>query len=412
MKRTATLAALALMVVACGGSSTTGAGNNASLGDIKIGAIFPTSGSVATSGLDCLHGVELAADILNGKYPNIDLPKLTVGKIVLDEADSQGDAQIGSSNVDRLVNTDKVVALTGAFQSAVTITAAQRAERLGIPMVNGSSSSAALTEQGLKYFWRVGPSDKTFAETYFKWLSGQAAQHPVKKMVVIHENDQFGNDGAKVISQLAPAANIQLTDIQYPFNATDLTPQIQNMRQAAPDAVFVFAFINDLTLMYKTMAQLNYTPPMLLGFGAGYVDPEFVPNLAGKTDDAVTRAAWSLEITQKSATAKAVADAFKAKYGTDMTENSARDFEAMLTIGDAIEATGSTDPVKLQAAINKTNLTKTIMAWQGIKFDDKGQNSLAEGIIEQLQGGSYKVLFPQSAASAQVIWPIPAISGR
>ena len=412
MKRATVLVAMTLLAVACGGNSNTGGGSKASLGDIKVGTLFPTTGSVASSGLDCQHGVELAAEILNGKYPNIDLPRLTVGKIVLDEADTQGDAQVGSSDVDRLVNTDKVVALTGAFQSAVTITAAQRAERLGIPMVNGSSSSAALTEQGLKYFWRVGPSDRTFAETYFKWLAAQAAQHPVKKMVVIHENDQFGNDGAKVVSQLAPAAGIQVTDIQYPFNATDVTPQIQNMRQAAPDAVFVFAFINDLTLMYKTMAQLGYTPPILLGFGAGYVDPKFVPNLAGKSDDAVTRAAWSLEVTQKNATAKAVADAFKAKYGNDMNENSARDFEAMMTIGGAIEATGSTDPVKLQAAINKTNLTKTIMAWKGIKFDDKGQNSLAEGIIEQLQGGSYKVLFPQSAASAQVIWPIPAISGR
>ena len=412
MKRMVALVMLALLAAACGGDSTGGGGNKASLGDIKIGALFPTTGSVATSGADCLHGVELAADILNGKYPNIDLPKLTVGKIVLDEADTQGDAQIGASNVDRLVNTDKVVALTGAFQSAVTITVAQRAERLGIPVVNGSSSSAALTEQGLKYFWRVGPSDRTFAETYFKWLATQSAQHPVKKMVVIHENDQFGNDGAKVISELAPAAGVQITDVQYPFNATDLTPQVQNMRQAAPDAVFVFAFINDLTLMYKTMAQLSYTPPIMLGFGAGYVDPKFIPNLAGKTDDAVTRAAWSLEVTQKNPTAKAVADAFKAKYGSDMTENSARDFEAMLTIGDAIEASGSTDPAKLQAAINRTNLTKTIMAWQGIKFNDKGQNSLAEGLIEQLQGGSYKVLFPQSAASAQVIWPIPAISGH
>jgi branched-chain amino acid transport system substrate-binding protein len=412
MRRIAIFASTLLLLGACGGGNSGGGGGGANLGTIKVGAIFPTTGSVASSGVDCLHGVQLAVDVLNGKYPNIDLPKLSVGSIELVPADSQGDAQTGSAAVDRLVNSDKVVALTGAFQSAVTITVAQRAERLGIPVLNGSSSSAALTQQGFKWFWRVGPSDKTFGETFYKFLAGQAAQHPIKKMVVIHENDQFGNDGAKVLGQLAPAAGIQLTDIPYPFNATEMTPQIQNMRQAQPDAVFVFAFINDLTLMYKTMAQLNYTPPILLGFGAGYVDPKLVPNLGAKTEGAVTRAAWSLEITQKNPRAKAVAEAFKAKFGQDMTENSARDFEAMMTLGMAIQAAGSTDPAKIQAAINKTNRTKTIMGWQGIKFGSDGQNSLAEGIIEQMQGGSYKVLYPQNVASAKVVWPIPSLSGR
>jgi branched-chain amino acid transport system substrate-binding protein len=411
MKRVAVLASLLVAAVACGAGG--GGGAKANLGNIKVGALFPLSGSVASSGVDTLHGVELAADVLNGKYPNIDLPKLTVGKIVIDSADTQGDAQIGSSDVDRLVSTDKVVALTGAFQSAVTVTASQRAERLGIPFVNGSSSSTALTERGFQWFWRVGPSDKTFADTYFKWLKSIEKDHPVKRMVVINENDQFGNDGAKVIQDLSSQYGVQIVDdIVYPFNATDLTSQVQKMRQDNPDAVFVFAFINDATLLTKTMAQLGYTPPALLAFGAGYVDPKFVPNLGTKADYSITRAAWSLEIGQKNATAKAVADAFRQKYGQDMTENSARDFEAMMTLGEAIESAGSTDPAKIQAALKKTNITKTIMPWKGIKFDNSGQNSLASGVIQQMTGGQYHVLYPTEVASAKVVWPIPPLSSR
>jgi len=410
MRRIALLAGVLLATMACGGGTSGGGGAKANLGDLKVGALMPLSGSVASSGQDALNGVLLAADVLNGKYPNIDLPKMTVGKIVIDSADTQGDAQIGSSDVDRLVNTDKVVALTGAFQSAVTVTASQRAERLGIPMVNGSSSSTALTERGLQWFWRVGPSDKTFAQTFFEFLK---AQHPVKKMVVINENDQFGNDGAKVIQELSAQYGVSIADdIVYPFNATDLTSQVQKMRGDAPDAVFVFAFIQDLTLLVKTMAQLNYTPPALLGFGAGFVDPKFVPNLGTKADYSITRAAWSLEITQKNPVAKAVAEAFKAKYNQDMTENSARDFEAMYTIGLAIESAGSSDPAKIQAALKKTNRTKTIMGWQGIKFDEHGQNSLATGVIQQMTSGQYHVLFPPAVASAKVTWPIPSLSSR
>lgn len=412
MRQAAILLGLVLSIAACGGGGG-GGGPKASLGEIKIGALFPLSGSVASSGIDALHGVELAADVLNGKYPKIDLPKLTVGRVVIDSSDTQGDAQVGGSDVDRLVNSDKVVALTGAFQSAVTVTASQRAERLGIPMVNGSSSSTALTERGFQWFWRVGPSDRTFADTYFKWLKSIEKEHPVRHMVVINENDQFGNDGAKVIQELAPQYGITIADdVVYPFNATDLTSQVQKMRQDNPDAVFVFAFINDLTLMLKTMAQLGYTPPVILGFGAGFVDPKFVPNLGTKTDAAISRAAWSLEIGQKNATAKAIADAFRLKYGQDMTENSARDFEAMMTLGGAIESAGSTDPIKIQAALKKTNITRTIMPWKGIRFDSKGQNELASGVIQQLTAGQYHVLYPSELASAKVLWPIPPLSSR
>jgi branched-chain amino acid transport system substrate-binding protein len=414
MRRVALLASLLLLAVACGGGEGGGGGGpKANLGTVKVGAVMPLSGSVASSGQDALNGVMLAQDILNGKYPNIDLPKLTVGKVQVVSGDTQGDAQTGASEATRLIQSEKVVALTGAFQSAVTITASQVAERQGVPFVNGSSSSTALTERGYKWFWRVGPSDKTFATTFFDFLKSIAGEHPVKKMVIINENDQFGNDGAKVIQQLSANYSITIVDsIVYPFNATDLTSQIQKMRTDQPDAVFVFAFINDLTLMLKTMAQLNYTPPALLGFGAGFVDPKFVQNLGTKTEYSITRAAWSLEITQKNPTAKAVADVYKQRFNQEMTENSARDFEAMYTLGMAIESAGSTDPAKIQAALNKSNITKTIMGWPGIKFGADGQNSQASGIIQQMTGGQYHVLFPQNVASAKVVWPIPSLSGR
>ncbi len=410
MRGTAQLLAVMLLAVACGGA---GGPTKANLGEIKVGALFPLSGSVASSGSDALHGAELAADILNGQYSSIDLPRLSVGKIKLVSGDTQGDAQIGASDVDRLVNNEKIVGLLGCFQSAVTVTASVRAERLGIPMVNGSSSSTALTERGLQWFWRTGPSDLTFAQTYFDWFKTVAAQHPVKKVVIVNENDQFGNDGAKVLTQLSGQNGITVVEnIVYPFNATDVTSAVQKMRGDSADAVFVFAFINDLVLLLKTMATLNYTPPVLLGFGAGFVDPKFVSTLGTKTDYAITRAAWSLEVGEKNATAKAVADAFKKKYGQNMTENSAREFEAMMTLGLAIESAGSTNPAKLQDAIKKTDIKKTIMPWKGIKFDAKGQNQYASGVIQQMKDGQYHVLFPTASASAPVVWPLPSLSSR
>lgn len=40
--------------------------------------------------------------------------------------------------------------------------------------------------------------------------------------------------------------------------------------------------------------------------------------------------------------------------------------------------------------------------------DGSGQNVLAAGIIVQLQGGQYKVVWPKKFATAEPIWPTPA----
>ena len=68
----------ALAAAACGGTSSA---PSSSLGTIKIGGIFPLSGNVASAGTNDANGVRLAVDVLNGKYPQIDLPKLSSGKI-------------------------------------------------------------------------------------------------------------------------------------------------------------------------------------------------------------------------------------------------------------------------------------------------------------------------------------------
>jgi len=57
---------------------------------IKVGAVYPLTGNIASTGLDCKRGAELAVDIINGKYdlnlplakevglPNLGVPRLNL----------------------------------------------------------------------------------------------------------------------------------------------------------------------------------------------------------------------------------------------------------------------------------------------------------------------------------------------
>jgi branched-chain amino acid transport system substrate-binding protein len=410
----AMLTTLVLGLAACGGEAG-GAGDRPT--EVKIAGLWPLSGANATQGTDVLHGAELAVEIVNGVY-DIDLPLakdaglpgLGGAKLTLVTGDTQGKPEIGAGEVDRLAANGGVAAVVGSYQSGVTLTASQRAERLGVPFVNGESSSTALTERGLKWFFRTGPSDETFANTMFDYLDARKKQgDKVESVGVLHTNDQYGNDGAAVTKKIAGERGLQLTaEVSFDPTAADLGSQVTQVRSKAPDVLFVLAYTDAAIKLMKTLDQLDYYPPALLAYGAGFSDPAFLTGLGATANGASSRAAWAAEIAEKRPAAKTVAEMFQKKYNASMTENSARSFTAVLATAQAINAAKSTKPDAVRAALLalKVPAEQLIMPWEGISFDSKGQNTQARGVIQQLIDGKYRVVFPTAFASTPPVWPM------
>lgn len=421
MRRHASVAIFATVVLALAACSsaetTTPAGPTA---EVKIAGLWPLSGANATQGTDVLYGAQLAVEIVNGEYPldlplarEAGLPGLGGAKLKLITGDTQGKPEVGASEVDRLVTNEKVAAVVGAYQSGVTLTASQRAERLGVPFVNGESSSTALTERGLKWFFRTGPSDKTFASTMFDYLESQKTKgKQVKTVGVLHTNDQYGNDGADVTKKVAAERGLEVVaDVPFEPTAADLGSQVTQIRAKNPDVLFVLAYTDGAIKLIKTMEQLAYYPPSLLAYGAGFSDPAFLTGVGTSADGAASRAAWATEIAENSLVAKTVSEMFKDKYNQPMTENSARSFTAILALAQAINNAKSTDPEAIRKALTELNVPseQLIMPWEGISFDSTGQNSGARGVVQQLVDGKYKVIFPVEFATAEAAWPMKKV---
>jgi branched-chain amino acid transport system substrate-binding protein len=74
---------------------------------------------------------------------------------------------------------------------------------------------------------------------------------------------------------------------------------------------------------------------------------------------------------------------------------------------DAIDRAGSTEPAKIQAALKATDLKpdQLIMGYKGVKFDDKGQNILAAGLVIQLDGENYVPVWPKDKAKTAPAFP-------
>ncbi len=428
----AILAAAVIAITGCVqqgpvGSAPGGSAPAAFPKEIVLGAVYPLTGSQAPTGLDLKNGIDLAVELINGGKADFNLPLVKDGgglknlggaKLKIVYGDSQADPQKGQSETERLITSEKVTAMLGAYNSAVTATASQAAERLAIPFVNPESSSPTLVTNGYKWFFRSTPDDSMFAENFFQFLDDAAKKFPgkvTKRVAILHTDDLFGSDVNKFSRQFAEQYKYEvLTNAAYKANTPDLGSEIQRLKASGASILIEASYLPDATLAIKGLKQQDVNFQGILGMDAGFVDTKFIPNVGKDTEGLISREVWAKDLSSKKPLVKQVNDLFKSKYGTDMNGSSARAFTGVFVLADAINRAASLEPAKIQAALQKTDLKgeQLIMPWDGVAFDARGQNTKGRGIMVQIQKGEYVTVWPLELASKELIWPLPEWSKR
>ena len=388
--------------------------------EVKIGVIYPLTGSLAASGAEMRSALELAADIINNGAKGVGelpfaagggLPNLKGAKIKLVFADHQGNPQIGATEAERLISQEKVVALVGCYNSNVTATASQVAERYKVPFLNPESSSPSLTLRSFKWFFRTTPHDELFVHNMLDFLKDLEAKKKIKvgSVATFSENTLWGNEASKLQSKLSGMQGYSIVkQVAYPAKTTQLTSEVQTLKAANPTVVMQNSY-TEAILSMKTYKELGYLPDMILANDAGFADTEFVRTLGRDADFVISREVWALDLAQRKPLIKQVNDLFNARYKINFTGNSARSFTGLMVMADALNRAGSTEPEGLRKALAETNLpaAKLIMPWKGVKFDEQGQNALGAGILVQIVDGKYNTVWPFDLATRDVVWPMP-----
>jgi branched-chain amino acid transport system substrate-binding protein len=391
---------------------------------IKIGAVYPLTGNIASTGLDCRRGVDLAVDIINGKY-DLDLPlakseglpNLGGAKLEIVYADTKGDPKNGMSEAERLIAQEKVVAMIGAYQSSVTKTASQATERLKVPYVCSDSSSPTLTERGYKYFFRVSPHDAIFAHDQLVFLKDleKSKGKKVQTVALLYENTEFGSNAGKYLKKYAQEFGYKVVaDVSYSANATDVTSEVGTLVKSKPDVLMHASYITDAILFTKTFKEMGFAPKGILTM-AGYIEPGYLPAVKADGNYIIIRSTFALDLAKKKPLVAKVNQLFKKKYGIDMSENAARSFMAPFVLADAINRAKTTESEAVVKALLTTNITgkQVIYPWKGIKFDPAShQNIYAQGTLVQIQNQEYITVWPFASAAKEVVWPFPAWKGR
>jgi branched-chain amino acid transport system substrate-binding protein len=386
---------------------------------VKIGVIYPLTGTSASAGIDVKQAVELATEIVNNAYKlnlplakGAGLPGLKGAKLELMFGDSQGSPETAAGEAERLIR-EGVVALIGCYQSSATASASQVAEGKGIPFVNAESSAVSLTQRGYKWFFRTGGDDEQFVKNFFEFLKdvGKRRSSPINKVALVYENSLFGTGVAKLESQYAKTNGMTVTaDIPYSAKTTSVEAEVKTIIAAAPQVVMQTSYDNDAILFMQAYKAHKYRPQAILAMDAGFISPKFIQTLGANVNYVMSREVSSPDVGDKKPLTREIYNMFRQRYGADMTGNSARAFTALLVLADAINRAGSTQPEAIRNALLTTNLSpdQIITPWDGVRFDPAtGQNTLAKGIIVQFQDGAYRTVWPWDMATREIVWPMP-----
>jgi len=370
-------------------------------GTIKIGVLFPLSGEMADGGGDNKRGVELATEEINAAGG---IAALGGAKLELIFGDTQGVPDIGVQEAERLIKEEGVVALVGTWQSSVAKPATQVAEQLETPFIVNMAIADIITERGFRYTFRVCPKARFYGRDQVRFLTDldDLAGYPVRRVALLYENTDFGTSTALAQKKALQEYGLELVaEVSYVAEGvTDLSSEVAQILAADPDAILEVTYLNDSILIARALADAGAKLPVVDTAG-GTVFPEYIEALGPLAEGTLTIAEYS----KYAPGAKELSDRFRARFGVDITGNSAYAYQAMFVLKDALERAGAVDREKLREALATTDLPRgpqMILPAERLRFDADGQNEFASLYVVQIQDGDWVPVWPAEFAVAKV----------
>jgi len=285
--------------------------------EIKIGVIYPLTGGAAAAGRELRAGAELAAKIANNAMADIPMTmaqnsgvkSLGGAKIKLIFKDHEGNPTLGADLAKKLILDDKVDGILGCYFSSVSKTVSAVCEQYGIPMINGSSTSPALTQRGFKWFWRTTPHDKWFTKDLFELLVGltkgkvQGVKAIPKKEIInlasACEKTEWGSHVSGLIKEFAKEYDFKLKkSLLYAAKSVDLSSEVRSLKASRADVMLFASYTSDAILMVKTLKAQKAHPKIIWGQDAGFEKPEFRSTLGDSISGILTRTVFLPKVVE------------------------------------------------------------------------------------------------------------------
>lgn len=339
---------------------------------VKIGHVAPLTGGIAHLGKDNENGARLALDEANAA--GIKLGGKPV-KFEIVAEDDQADPKIGNTVAQKLVDA-KVVGIVGHLNSGTTIPASAIYNQAGLPMISGSATNPALTEQGFKGVFRVVGRDDQQGPAVANYLLATAKP---KTAAIIDDATAYGEGLANEVEKTLKAAGVKVLPREKGTDKTaDWKAVLTKVKGKKPDVVFYGGMDATGGPLLKQARELKIEAVFSFGDG-GCTDK--MAELAGAAAEGMICSQAGIPVQ---AAGKQFLEAYKAKFGMDPILYGPFTYDAAKLLIAAMQKADSTDPAKYLPALQSIDHNG---ATGNIQFDEKGDRKDAEMTIFTMKDG-------------------------
>lgn len=265
--------------------------------------------------------------------------------------DDQSKPDVSATVARKLVDAGVVfilsVSVSPATQQAQSVTMETKT-----PHMTPSNSGDTLTTQiSNPNFWQTGPLGSTQIAT----LLSYARNKNFKRVALISDNSELGQVTARFFKAGLEKSNIQVVSEEVvPQGSTTADPQMQKVRAATPDALFMAGVTTpENALVLRSYRQLGLKMPLLAGYNLS------VPVYSSVAKGLLDGVAFVDAFDPAKPEVQRFIEAFKKDTGTAPYNLHGYGYDGIMLVADAIKRAGGTDKDKVREAMQATK------SWQG-----------------------------------------------
>ena len=348
---------------------------------VKIGLILPMTGGQASTGKQIDNAVKLYmqqhGDTVAGKKIEI---------ILKDDATLPDNTK---RLAQELIVNDKVNFIAGFGITPAALAAAPLATQAKIPEIVMAAGTSIITERS-PYIVRTSFTLAQSSTIIADW----AVKNGIKKVATLTSDYAPGNDALRFFKEHFTAGGGQIVEeVKVPLANPDFAPFLQRMKDAKPDAMFVFVPAGQGGNFMKQYAERGLDKSGIKVIGPGDVTDDDLLNGMG---DAVlgTVTAHIYSAAHPSALNKEFVAAYKKAFGQRPGFMAVGGYDGIHLIYEALKKTGG-----------KTDGDALIEAMKGMKWEsprgpisiDPETRDIVQNIyirkVEKVDGELYNVEF-------------------
>ena len=312
---------------------------------IKIGVTQPLTGAFAASGNYVTQGARLAEEEINKAGGVLGR------KIQLVIEDNKSNPTEAVATAEKLINSDKVPVIMGAWSSTLTLAVMPKIEEYKVPLLVETSSSGKITTSGNPYIFRISPTSEMEARAFIPLVNKLG----IKKADFLASNNDFGLGASKEFSEMVKREGAQVGVIEtMDPKATDFSAQLAKIKASGGDTLFVTTAVEQITLILKQANDLQLKTRIITTGGSSSPDQliEQAGAAANGSMHLVFFTPWFPDAVQNPDVARKFVAAWnEKKYNAGGLTEGFRGWDAIHTIAEGIKTAGSADSAAITKAL-------------------------------------------------------------